>query len=640
MVRHGGPGHRHQYSPQNSPAWRAFVDGGYSAEAYIKALGGDDPRVEAAWAPSLLHTKEWGPTWDTPGVGVPTGLQPTTVDNSISEQDVPVQIPIAPYAAVVDKESSVTDGLVEVSIDNGLASVHDLDGADQVGFTDQIFCIGKACDKTVTCPSKPGKKAPEKPPEAIKPIPLTVPFYVAAGGSNQAGTLTMENMSVPDDPSTPTQLPNSDGLCPGSGFSEGDPHIQTFNGGSYDFQGAGEYTLVRSANGDVDVQVRATPAEGSTTVAWNTAVAMRVISTNVEVDVGEPPAVLVDGKRITLSKYKGGRSLEGGGRLAYKSNGAGSDVVVTWPDGGQLDVFSDTLAENAAFTPPPAGVESFSGLLSAVVIPSGVQTTANMSSETLLGGDGHSYVVDPLTRVGFKALYGPFADSWRVTTKTSLFTYPKGKSTGSFDVKGFPTRFATLATLPVAKRKTAEANCKAAGVTDPKLLADCELDVGETGQRALATTTARVQSRVSSVTTTTTTPPAVSGHPASYYFNHACSAVSTAEVQQAVGAVDSQSLSQPGDCTFRPLSKTEEDSVTFSHQSAGLFESQHGGQSGSGPVPSLGHSAYCIVNPMFLPDQSYVVASLGAAGSLQVLAGNCTQGTMLVKDSLLHISGL
>jgi hypothetical protein len=43
---------------------------------------------------------------------------------------------------------------------------------------------------------------------------------------------------------------------------------------------------------------------------------------------------------------------------------------------------------------------------------------------------------------------------------------------------------------------------------------------------------------------------------------------------------------------------------------------------------------------MLLPDQSYVVASLGAAGSLQVLAGNCTQGTLLVKDALSRISGL
>jgi hypothetical protein len=66
-------------------------------------------------------------------------------------------------------------------------------------------------------------------------------------------------------------------------------------------------------------------AKGSRMVAWNTAVAMRVVSTDVEVDVGEPPVVLVDKKRITLPKYKGGRSLGGGGKLAYTSNGAGSD---------------------------------------------------------------------------------------------------------------------------------------------------------------------------------------------------------------------------------------------------------------------------------------------------------------------------
>jgi hypothetical protein len=93
-------------------------------------------------------------------------------------------------------------------------------------------------------------------------------------------------------------------------------------------------------------------------------------------------------------------------------------------------------------------------------------------------------------------------------------------------------------------------------------------------------------------------------------------------------------------CTFRPNSSAAVDSVTFSSQSAGLFEGTHTGQSGSGPVPSLGHGAYCIVSPPYASGQSYVVAGLGAAGSIQVLAGNCTQGTALVKDALTRISGL
>jgi hypothetical protein len=82
------------------------------------------------------------------------------------------------------------------------------------------------------------------------------------------------------------------------------------------------------------------------------------------------------------------------------------------------------------------------------------------------------------------------------------------------------------------------------------------------------------------------------------------------------------------------------DSVTLSSQSTGLFEGTHTGQSGSGPLPSLGYNADCIVSPPYVSGQSYVVASLGAAGSIQVPVGTCDQGTALVKDALSRISGL
>jgi hypothetical protein len=623
-------------------AWRAWVTGG--PDSFRDDLGGNKPAVEAAWAPSLLHAPEWGDAWDTPGIGVPTGLQATSLLDTLDLQDVPRQISIQPLAAVVDFESTITNGLVEIGIDNGLASVHDQGTTDQVGFKDLVFCIDKACDDTaLKCPGIP------KP---IKPIPLTVPFYVAAGGATQPGTLTMENISTPDNPSTPMELPKDAGSCgsagalppPKAGSSDGDPHIQALNGGTYDFQGAGEYTLVRSASGDVDVQVRSTPAEGSKTVAWNTAVAMRVVSTDVEVDVGEPLIVRINGKRITLPTHQG-RSLEGGGRLSYISNGVSGDVTVTWPDGSQLDVFADRFAENATFTPPAAGVDSFSGLLSAFVISRGAKKTANTSSETLLSGDGHSYVVNPLTSAGFKVLYGPFADSWRVTAKTSLFTYRKGTSTSSFDVKDFPARFETLAAFPVAKRKSAAAACKAAGVTNPKLLADCELDVGATGHAQLEAAASRPQSGGKSKPagpssgsgSNLQSPGSGAVHPVNYYFSHACDVLTNAEIAQALGYSAPEESGAGSDC---PISSLPGDEIEFSHESVARFKSLNPGSAGSGPIPSLGRDAYCINRPSTDLGQAFEVASLGPAGSLQILADNCTEATALTKDALARISGI
>jgi von Willebrand factor type D domain len=625
------------------PAWQAWVVGG--PDAFLKTLGGDDPAVGPAWAPSLLHSPQWGDGWDTPGIGIPTDAQPAEIHDNIAAQDVPYQVQIAPYSAVVDRESTVKDGLIEISIDNGFASVHDNGTADAVGFKNQIFCLKNACDDTaLTCP---GTATP------LKPIPLTVPFVVAVGGSPMAGMVTMDNISGPKSASTPLELPASAGTCkptplaktPKPAFSDGDPHIQALDGGTYDFQGAGEYTLVRSASGDVDVQVRAAPAAGSKTVAWNTAVAMRVVSTDVEVDVGEPLTILVNGKRIALPTHKG-HSLDGGGRLTYISNGVSGDVIVTWPDGSQLDVFADRFAENATFTPPAAGVDSFSGLLSAFVVPRGPKKTANTSSETLLGGDGHSYVVNPLKSAGFKVLYGPFADSWRVTPKTSLFTYRKGKSTSSFDVKGFPARFETFAAFPAAKRKSAAAACKAAGVTKPKLLADCELDVDETGHAELEAAASRPQPGGNPTPTVPSSggggsdhqPPGSGAiHPVSYYFSHPCDVLTNAEISQVLGYSTYEYVSVDSVC---PIRSGLGDHIEFSHQSEERFKSLNPGSAGSGPVPSLGHDAYCINSPVSALTQAFVVLSLGPAGSLRMLAENCTNATALTKYALARISGI
>jgi len=89
-----------------------------------------------------------------------------------------------------------------------------------------------------------------------------------------------------------------------------------------------------------------------------------------------------------------------------------------------------------------------------------------------------------------------------------------------------------------------------------------------------------------------------------------------------------------------PIGTIEGDQIIFSHETVERFKAQNPGSAGSGPVPSLGHDAYCIVRPVSALIQSYVVSSLGAAGSLQILADNCTDATALTKDALSHISGI
>ena len=80
----------------------------------------------------------------------------------------------------------------------------------------------------------------------------------SAGGGAR---FTITSIPSPTNPATPVDLPGSAGNCapPASdtavAYSEGDPHLGTFNDGALDFQAAGEYTLVESSDHSLDIQV-------------------------------------------------------------------------------------------------------------------------------------------------------------------------------------------------------------------------------------------------------------------------------------------------------------------------------------------------------------------------------------------------
>jgi hypothetical protein len=97
-------------------------------------------------------------------------------------------------------------------------------------------------------------------------------------------------------------------------------------------------------------------------------------------------------------------------------------------------------------------------------------------------------------------LYPGYADSWRVSQQTSLFTYASGTDTETYTDRSFPHAPTSLATLP--DRTQAQTVCAQAGITDPLALDDCELDVGLTGdpQFALAPQTTPAQQMTGAIT--------------------------------------------------------------------------------------------------------------------------------------------
>ncbi len=287
-----------------------------------------------------------------------------------------------------------------------------------------------------------------------------------------------------------------------TGYSEGDPHLQALNGYDYDFQAAGEFTVVRSGDG-LDVQVRQQPAYGSDSVAWDTAVAMLVVGKRVEVDPGAPVKVLVDGHRVQL---RGSIPLRlSGGEVYFDHEG---DVIVKWPDGSEADVYADFLGENVTFTSAPYLVGKLTGLLTADATPK-VKPGVTSANEVLIGGNGKRYTFDPSTKSGFSTLYKDFAPSWQITQKQSLFTYLPGKSTRSYVLKDFPSREYNLASISPGRVAALKSVCRKAGITNGALLDDCVLDAGATGKdyNVIAQATARVETLVQGATATATTPP-------------------------------------------------------------------------------------------------------------------------------------
>jgi hypothetical protein len=84
----------------------------------------------------------------------------------------------------------------------------------------------------------------------------------------------------------------------------------------------------------------------------------------------------------------------------------------------------------------------------------------------------------------FDNLYPRFSDSWRISQTESLFDYEPGSTTQTFTDKSLPAHPISAGALP--NRAIAEALCAQAGVRTPRLLQDCTLDVGLTGQSAFA----------------------------------------------------------------------------------------------------------------------------------------------------------
>jgi hypothetical protein len=259
----------------------------------------------------------------------------------------------------------------------------------------------------------------------------------------------------------------------GCGRSIADPHLSPFDSPWYDFQGAGEFTLVRSTSDDLEVQVRQQPWPGSRTVSQNVAVAMRVGGDRVGVYSGDPFFVRVNGRPVLLGKKD--LQLPRGGVIKPLRQG---QLDIVWPDASAVRVVPTGDLSTDVIVSLAAGRQGkVRGLL-------GNNDVASNDADDFTTRGGRQLDPQAIKGTGKRAynlLYRVFGESWRVTPKSSLFDYAPGQSTRTFTDRRFPSRILSPEALRAQDRKNAEVICRRMRLRDPRVFRNCVLDVASTG---------------------------------------------------------------------------------------------------------------------------------------------------------------
>ncbi|MET0466122.1 MAG: VWD domain-containing protein [Chitinophagaceae bacterium] len=251
-----------------------------------------------------------------------------------------------------------------------------------------------------------------------------------------------------------------DDLLPAGG-GQGDPHIYTPDGKTYDFHGFGEFIAMKSLTDNFEVQVRQEKLpyiKAQATV--NRGVAVQTGTDIVCVTVA--PQRLYINNQLHDFNFQA-LSLQQGASLEMKQEGPFPILVIRSKYGDLVKVRLDQTFNGSMIDYKILAVKSRAGKTKGLL----GNADGNKDNDLQLA---NGQVIE----YSFENIYPAFANSWRITQSNSLFYYEQGKNTSSHTQLDFPSK---PVEITAEKLAWAEQICKTAGVTLQPALCNCTMDV-------------------------------------------------------------------------------------------------------------------------------------------------------------------